>query len=228
MLLAGSFSGDSPEYVLDSRLINLISGLELLSIGTSFHDLKTAGSNIAVKNSSTTEKEYTLDLLFGDIFYSRAVIYLLRYQNHEVFGKILEAMKRLHGGRLKLLIKIQEAIEGKLELSLIDSDTGILIDANRLLYISFEIGDSISKRKDPEYRVDKYHDIAKKIILFKTYGELIKYVCAFLPSDSLDKISDYLNSKKNSICKELNDILLKSSSDIIKSNTNTLLESLNF
>ncbi len=228
VLLAGSFFGNNLEYILNSRSINLLSGLELLSIGTSFHNFKINGSNIIVEKSSTVEKEYTLDLLFGDIFYSRAVVYLLKYQDHEVFGKILVSMKKLHEGRLKLHVKMQEAIEEKIEPSLIDNDTGILIDASRLLYIAFEIGESISDRRKQDHMADKYYDIAEKIVLLKTYDELLEYVNAFPRKDSLDKILDHLNSKKNATGKELSDIITKSGSDPFKSNINTLLESLNF
>jgi len=228
VLLADSFSEDSLKYASDNRLINLISGLELLSIGISFHNFKTAGSNITVKNFSTAEKKYTLDLLFGDIFYSRAVIYLLKYQDHEVFGKILGSMKRLHESRLKLHMKIQDAIKGKIEPSLIDSNISILIDASRLLYISFEIGDSISDRREQDGRADKYREIAERIVLLKTYNELLEYMHAFPRIDSLDKISDYLNSKNNFICKELNSSISKPGPDKFKPGIDTLLESLNF
>ncbi len=225
VLLADSFTGDSLGYILDSRLINLISGLELLSIGTSFHNFKTTGSNITEKNSSTAEKEYTIDLLFGDIFYSRAVIYLLKYQDYEVFGKILESMKRLHEGRLKLHMKMQEAIEEKIGPSLIDNDTNLLIDANRLLYTSFEIGDSILYGRYQDHWADKYSDISERIILLKTYNELLEYVRAFPGTDTLEKISDYLNSKKNAAGRELNNIISKSDSDLFKSNIRMLIDS---
>ncbi len=189
-------SGDSKEQDPDNRLIDLIIGLELLSIGTTFHNFKVSGSSITGKNSSIGEKEYTLDLLFGDIFYSRAVIYLLRYQDHEIFDRILKSMKRVHEGRLKLHAKIQEAIEEKIGPSLIDNDTGILIDANRLLYISFEIGDSFSDCRNEAGHADEYFDIVEKAVLFKTYSELLEHVRAFPRTPSVDRIMDHLNSKK--------------------------------
>lgn len=201
ILFADSFyrdtSGDSKEQGLDSKLINLIIGLELLSIGTTFHNFKVSGSSITGKGTSSTgEKEYTLGLLFGDIFYSRAVIYLLRYQDHEIFDRILKSMKRVHEGRLKLHAKIQEAIEEKIEPSLIDNDTGILIDANRLLYVSFEIGDSFSDCRNKAGQADGYFDIVEKAVLFKTYSELFEYARAFPGISSVDRIMDHLNSKK--------------------------------
>ena len=205
----------------------MISGLELLSIGTSFHNFKTTGSNITVKNFNTAEKEYTLDLLFGDIFYSRAVIYLLGYQDHDVFGKILVSMKKLHEGRLKLHVKMQEAIEGKIEPSLIDNDTGILIDVSRLLYIAFEIGESILDRRKQDHIADKYHDIAEKIVLLKVYNELLEYMRAFPRTDPIEKILDHLNSEKNATGKELSDIITKSDSSPYKSSIRTLTGNLN-
>ncbi|MCD4669971.1 MAG: hypothetical protein K8S14_05955 [Actinomycetia bacterium] len=201
LLFAGNFyreiSGDSREPILDRRLINLIIGLELLAVGTSFHNFKASGSSIAGKDTGGTgEKEYTLDLLFGDIFYSRAVIYLLRYQDHEIFDRILKSMKRVHESKLKLHAKMQEAIEEKIETSLIDSDAGILIDANRLLYVSFEIGNSLSDYKNKAGQADGYFDIAEKTVLFKTYSELLEYARAFSGTLSVNRIMDYLNSKK--------------------------------
>ena len=109
ILLTDPFSGRQVDTSLNNRLINLIAGLELLSIGTSFHIFKAGGSNISgVADAPKMEKDYTIDLLFGDIFYSRAVIYLLRFKDHKVFDKILEALKRLHENRLILHLKIQE------------------------------------------------------------------------------------------------------------------------
>ncbi len=222
-------SRDSKEYVLDSRLINLIIGLELLSIGTTFHNFKVSGSSITGKGiSNTGEKEYTLDLLFGDVFYSRAVIYLLRYQGHEIFDRILESMKRVHEGRLKLHAKMQEAIEEKIETSLVDSDAGILIDANRLLHVSFEIGDSFSDCRNKAGQVKGYFDIAEKAVLFKTYSELLEYACAFPRTSSIDRISDHITAKRNYTGRELSNIIQESDSDTVKSNIDTLIKSLVF
>ena len=39
----------------------------------------------AQKTLLKSEKNYTVDLLFGDIFYSRAVMYLLKYEDHFIF-----------------------------------------------------------------------------------------------------------------------------------------------
>ena len=62
------------------RIVNLIAGVELLGIGINIHGTT---ENIIKKiynrknnPAEDSEKNYTLELLFGDIFYSRAVIYL--------------------------------------------------------------------------------------------------------------------------------------------------------
>ena len=218
VLLAGSFYGDDQGYDLDDKSINMMIGLELLSIGAAFHSFKTS-----ISNKTVEEKEYTLDLLFGDIFYSRAVIYLLKYQDHGIFDKILKSMKRLHEGRLKLHMKMQEAIEEKIEPSLIGSDMGIMVDANRLLHISFEIGDSILEQRGQDRSFDDYQNIVEKTVLLKTYNELLEYINAFSKTPAIDKISDHLSSKKNFTGKELSDIISKSDSGAFRSNMDILL-----
>lgn len=199
----------------------------MLSIGISFHDFKVYGSNITGKDtSSSREKEYTLDLLFGDIFYSRAVIYLLRYQDYKIFNKILNSLKKLHEGRLKLHRIIKNVIEEKNNPSLINSDISILLDANRLLFVSFEIGDSFLKKRGQSNPIDEYTEITEKIILYKTYNELLEHMHALSAEPFIDRILDHLASKINFTGSELSDIISKSDSGIFKSSTNTLLESL--
>ncbi|MFC2159602.1 hypothetical protein ACFLQS_02665 [Actinomycetota bacterium] len=131
--------------------MNLIVGLELLSIGTAFHDFKSNGSFLSPDNRpGKIEKEYTLDLLFGDIFYSRAVIYLLRFEDHDVFDRILNSLKELHESRLVLHRGISDMLQTGGDLPGFDDylDTESLIGANRLLDISLDISFEIFCEKN--------------------------------------------------------------------------------
>ena len=99
------------------RLVNLVAGIELLSVGTNLHNfnigdfIKLAESinpgdsgynadNRTQKTLFKSEQKYTVDLLFGDIFYSRSVIYLLKYKEHHIFESILDSLKSVHKSRL--------------------------------------------------------------------------------------------------------------------------------
>ncbi len=70
-----------------------------------------AGAKIKSRTQKTllkSDKNYTVDLLFGDIFYSRAVIYLLKYGDHFIFESILDSLKSVHKNRLILHQKLSE------------------------------------------------------------------------------------------------------------------------
>lgn len=210
------------------KLINLITGLELLSIGTAFHDFKASGSSLNSGGSSREiEKEYTLDLLFGDIFYSRAVIYLLRYGDHGVFDRILAALKELHESRLKLHQKVRDLLEEDRDPSNLDRDMDSLVKANKLLDISLDISFNIFCKNTGRNEKKKYSGLISYIILLRTYDELLKYLKSFKKNPSTRKISAYLASKKNFTAKRLSDIISESDSGQFRTSVNTLIESLN-
>jgi hypothetical protein len=126
-------AGKLPESFME-RLINLVAGIELLSIGANHHDFnigdfikfaegintlgpggKTSAEESKLKIKLKEEKSlfksdrnYTVDLLFGDIFYSRAVIYLLKYGDHYIFESILSSLKAVHKNRLILHQRLAE------------------------------------------------------------------------------------------------------------------------
>ena len=64
------------------------------------------------------EKSYTLDLLFGDIFYSRAVVYFMEYGDFLVFKCILNSLKQAHKSKLLFHLQLVEAINKKVYLDL--------------------------------------------------------------------------------------------------------------
>jgi hypothetical protein len=190
-MLTGPLSGSSVDRDLSQRLVNLITGLELLSIGTTFHDFNKGGSNITGKEAASMEKSYTLDLLFGDIFYSRAVIYLLKFRDHKVFDSILEALKKLHKSRLKLHLVIQDVLEAGSDPGIIDKDRRLLVDANRLLYISFMIGQELPGNSS-SLKKDKFDGIIDMVLAYKTYGELLDYAVSFTENKSSAAVPGYL------------------------------------
>ena len=212
ILLAGEVGPDKTrDPVFHQRLINLITGLELLSIGTSFHGFKASGSDISkVYRDPAGEKGYTLDLLFGDIFYSRAVIYLLRYRDHKVFDRILEALKKLHESRLDLHLGIRDVIKGKSDPAAVFAGKHALIDANRLLYIAIETGRDIYGQGANAPFAGDYLEAVKKLLTYKTCGELLTYLHSFseIPLD-LD-LKDQLASRRKKLLHELEEFVSRS------------------
>ena len=211
------------------KVMSLIVGLELLSIGTAFHDFKSSGSFLIPDDrSAKIEKEYTLDLLFGDIFYSRAVIYLLRFEDHGVFDRILASLKELHESRLVLHRGIGDLLQAGGGPSSFDHNVGmkLLAGANRLCGISLDISFEIFVEKSGGVEKNKFSSIAKQITVLKTYDELIKYILSLKTGLSTEKISSHLTSKKNFTDRKLSDIISELDSDKLKSSTKALLDSL--
>jgi len=211
------------------KVMNLIVGLELLSIGTAFHDFKSSGSFLSPDAcSGKIEKEYTLDLLFGDIFYSRAVIYLLRFEDHDVFDRILASLKELHESRLVLHRGIGELLQAGGGPSSFDHKMGmkLLAGANRLCGISLDISFEIFGEKSGVEEKNKFSSLAKQIMVLKTYDELIKYTLSIKTDLSTEKISSHLTSKKNFTDRKLSDIISELDSDKFRSSIKALLESL--
>lgn len=211
------------------KVMNLIVGLELLSLGTAFHDFKSNGSFLSLDNrSGKIEKEYTLDLLFGDIFYSRAVIYLLRFEDHGVFDRILNSLKELHESRLVLHRGISDMLQVGGGLSNFDDylDTESLTGANRLLDISLDISFEIFCEKSGMEEKNKFSDLAKQIMILKTCDELLKYIHSLKTDLSTEKISSHLTSKKNFTDRKLSDIIAELDSGKFKSSVKVLFDNL--
>ncbi len=206
VLLADPFSGRKTGGDLASRLVNLITGLELLSIGTVFHDFNRYGSNMLAEEGACNERGYTLDLLFGDIFYSRAVIYLLRFRDHAVFDSILEAMKKTHESRLNLHLAMQKALSPGGDTGCINRDKKLLIDANSLLYASVVTGLKISGRSKM-LKNRKLLSIVEDLLAYKTYDDLLKYLISPGPSGSSSVLSGSLAKSRKSIIPEIEGII---------------------
>jgi len=211
------------------KVMNLIVGLELLSIGTAFHDFKSSGSFLIPDNRSTKiEKEYTLDLLFGDIFYSRAVIYLLRFEDHDVFDRILASLKELHESRLMLHRAVGDLLQAGGDPSGLDHfiDMKSLTGANKLLNISLDISFEIFGKKAGRIEKNQFSSLIEQIMILKTFNELIKYIMSLKTDLSTEKIFSHLTSKKNFTDRKLSDIILELDSGKFKSSIKALLGSL--
>jgi hypothetical protein len=220
---------DPPQRQSAKKVMNLIVGLELLSIGTAFHDFKSNGSFLNPDNRpAKIEKEYTLDLLFGDIFYSRAVIYLLRFEDHSVFDRILSSLKELHESRLVLHRGISEIMQAGRDILSFENytDPKSLIGANRLLDVSLDISFEIFCEKSGRKEKNKFSDSSKHIMILKTYDELLKYIQSLKTDLSTEKISSHLTSKKNFTDRKLSDIISELDSGKFKSSIKALIDSL--
>jgi len=110
-----------PEDGFSRKILNLAAGIELLAVGVKMHDFDAGDFIMPLKDTrqmSTgkaevrSEKNYTPDLLFGDIFFSRAAIYILEYGDHELFDTILNSLKSVHYNKLILQQQLVNLING--------------------------------------------------------------------------------------------------------------------
>jgi hypothetical protein len=260
-----------PEPFLE-RLINLVAGIELLSIGTNHHNFNIGDfiklaekinpgdttdneingvdadawefggsgkhestgnlgseSNQVGKISSEisrpkiklkaqktllkSEKNYTVDLLFGDIFYSRAVIYLLKYGDHFIFESILDSLKTVHKSRLILHQRLSEVsnnvnISGRKE---VDFETGLqrllednmahVLGVNSLYKTSFMIGWGLFKQtgKEDDGNMSEMkfpYELINDFILSKALNDLSGFFKALPGEYFFLKDIKYMTEKK--------------------------------
>jgi len=207
------------------KLTNLIAGIELLATGVSLHSfntddfvmlaedikLKSGKSYNSTAHRSRSDKNYTVDLLYGDIFYSRAVIYLLEYGDYYIFDSILESLKSVHKNRLLLHQKLTETVNNiKNHLKLIDFETRIeelleendllILGVNSLLKTSFLTGWGFFGDTEAAFP----YEIINDFLYIKAYRDLSGFF-ASLPADYyfLKKIK-YIGSKEDAIKTRLN------------------------
>ena len=223
--------GENCRYQMDaglvSRCINLITGLELLSIGTAFHDFKKCGSDTPSGiEAAGVEKAYTLDLLFGDIFYSRAVIYLLKFKDHKVFEDILGALKRLHESRLKLHLAIQEVLKSNSGPDIIDRDRHLLKDANRLFYIAFRIGERFPEYKGNIKSAASRSSIVDSLLMYKTYYEISEHMVFYSDMPSSQLLIDHLKKAKEYALQHLEGLLSALDDENFRDSVKIILQSL--
>ncbi len=219
------------------KLTNLLVGIELTAIGVNLHSFNTKDFMMLAgdrKYKQKNEKSYTLDLLFGDIFYSRAVVYFMEYGNFLIFNGILDSLKLAHKSKLLLHQQLVEAInknifemngrkvvkkyENQIE-GLMDESLDLIIGISSLLKTSFIIGWALfadcEKIKLPVSLINKF-------IMIKAYKDLEDFFSQ-LPEEAsgLKKIKN-ISSQKNFIKGELNDIISNLKPDWLKANFKVL------
>lgn len=209
------------------RLTNLLVGIELIATGVNLHSFNAKDFMLLAGNRKfrqKNEKSYTLDLLFGDIFYSRAVVYFMEYGDFLIFNGILDSLKQAHKSKLFFHQQLVEAInenvkyENQIE-KLLDENLDLIIGINSLLKTSFIVGWALfadcEKVKFPASLINKF-------IMIKAYNDLEDFFNQ-LPEEapSLKKIKN-ISSQKNFIKGELNDIISNLKPDWLKANFKVL------
>jgi hypothetical protein len=212
------------------RLVNLVAGIELLSVGTNLHNFNTGdfiklaesinpgdigynAGNGTQKTHFKSEQKYIVDLLFGDIFYSRSVIYLLQYKEHNIFESILDSLKTVHKSRLIMHQRLSEVTNNikSSGSSNVDFEIGLrelfednmvtVLGANSLYKTSFLIGWGLFADTDLQGgfdcgQIQFPYEVINDFILSKALNDLAGFFKA-LPKEYffLKKIK-YMSEKK--------------------------------
>ena len=184
-----------------SRLINLMAGIELLATGLNLHTFNiydlaemVSTGNAGGKNnrSNPAEKNYTVDLLFGDVFYARAVIYILGYGDFFIFNSILDSLKRAHKSRLNLHRRLMEDLKVNGDKFNDPDDTGV----NSLLKTSFFIGWGVFFKDE---KVKLPYEIINDFVSLKTLNDICHFFDGFPEKSSLPEKKSFIGEKSRSI-----------------------------
>jgi hypothetical protein len=211
------------------NLVNLITGLELMGMGISFHCFDTADFLVTNKESigESAEKKYTLKLLFGDIFYSRAVIYLLKFKDCKIFENILGSLKQVHESRLALHKEISGIFGNGRNISVMGSKRQLLLNANRLFRESFYLGYNIFRVGNFKIKTGEIFKIVNHLVVLLTYTNLENYFKALPESARKLKSLLFFHDKKDFINGQLNDIISRLNCERLRKAIVALKESIN-
>lgn len=212
-----------------NKLTNLIGGIELLSIGTSFHNFDLDSFINTFKNKKDIEEEgggeYTLKLLFGDILYSRAAIYLLKYGDHLFFDIILTSLKSVNNNKLLMFQKLMEVLKKDVDfIRKIDENKSLLIGINALLETTLKLGFDIfytDKNKNDSKIISR---IISEIVLLKTYQDLENFFKLLSNFISIETKINYITDKKIIVKDKLITTISKLKSNWIKDNFKSLIK----
>jgi hypothetical protein len=204
-----------------SKLLNLMAGMELLALGVRTHSFNPDDFMLLVKdiksaqggNNRGTEKntgKYILDLLFGDIFYSRASVYIMKYCDHELFNTILDSLKSVHKNKLLLhqeLVEIiktskvnnQACMKNKI-IHFISENEAIVSGINALLKTSFVTGWGIFCGFN---NINFPYSIINDFILLKTYNDLEGFFEKLPGKFSYLKKAGFIQDRKKAIRQSL-------------------------
>ncbi len=227
------------------KFIYLMAGIELLAVGVSLHSFNINDLMDLADNKKFTqkgEKYYTLDLLFGDIFYSRAAIYLLEYGDYLIFNSILDSLKLAHKSKLMLHQNIVETVNTNLYKDLakdlaseipksrlknyemqieelFEENLSLILGINSLIKTSFIIGWGLfSAREDPEI----HYRLINNFVLLKAYNDLGSFFKLLPDSFYGIKQIKFIKDKKSFIKSELDDIIATLKPEWLKSNFKAL------
>ncbi|MBN2073137.1 MAG: hypothetical protein JW770_04240 [Actinobacteria bacterium] len=212
----------------DDNLAYLLTGLELLGIGISFHNFDTADIMLSQKGCipEKIEKKYTLKLLFGDIFYSRAVIYFLQFHDYEIFRNVLSSLKHVHEGRLDIHKKIMGIIKDGNEKTGVHIKKQAIVMANYLLRESFYIGYKIFRVSRTGVKTDGIFRIADLIVALATCTDIENYHTAIKESPLISSCGlTFLRRKINFINRQLDDMIPELDTGCLKESLNAIRES---
>jgi uncharacterized protein YlbG (UPF0298 family) len=204
-----------------SKLLNLMAGMEILALGVRMHSFNPDDFALLVKdiksvqgdNNKSTEKntgKYTLDLLFGDIFYSRASVYIMKYCDHELFNTILDSLKSVHKNKLLLHQELVEIIKTnkinnetslKNKIILFVSENEVSISGiNSLLKTSFFTGWAIFSGFN---NISLPYSIINDFVLLKTFNDLDNFFEKLPGELSFLKKIDFIQNRKKAIRERL-------------------------
>lgn len=222
-------NSNNSEIFID-KLINLMTGIEILGLGINFHNFSVDFFNNLITNRSKIDrykKKYTSELLFGDIFYCRAIIYLLKCGDFSILDAILETLKTVNYNKLLLSDRMVELLQGKLSFEdLIIEDINSLIGINSLFKTSLMFGIDLFFNGSERSNFNYLLGIISKLVLLKSYKDLIdfsKTLSCF--NDNIYGIN-FLIQQKNYVKDKLINILSSLKPDWLADNFRLILNDL--
>ncbi len=194
-----------------NKIINLITGIELLATGLKIH----ASCNNFFENKSDcqngkgkeSEKNSIAELLFGDIFYSRAISYLITLNDFAIFDNILKSLLSVHKARIIIHKKIKDSITDSSEFFwFFNNGFSEIKMFNSLLKEIFFTGIGLSNFDISKKITKDFLIIINEMIVLKTYNELIEHFTqeaskVFLKNNRY--VPDFFYQKTESIKKNL-------------------------
>ncbi|HHT79311.1 MAG TPA: hypothetical protein GXZ93_05925 [Actinobacteria bacterium] len=190
------------------KIISLITGIELLAIGLNMHTSHENTFRKVSGRSENSEKNYTIELLFGDIFYSRAIAYLINFDNFIIFDNILKSILSIHRSRMIVHQKIKDIFDcGRNNAWFFNKGFSEVRMLNALLKEIFFTGIGVSNFDVTADKTKDFLMIINEMVLLKTYNDLTDYVRQAAPesfeSSHFKYDEDFLN-KADDLRKSLN------------------------
>ncbi len=191
----------------EDKVNNLATGIEILGLGCEFHLFDP--EDFGRKKIRGNEENYTINLLFGDVFYSRAVKYLLGFEDTLVFEEVINALKHMHKNRLLCHRELLKVAEKPALLEPLLDKRGLLLGINSLYKSSFLLGWSIFLEKGKALDVDIgiLYKIFNYITLIKSYEQLKTFLPKVSSKLGLGLEVSLLNDKRGSVAGKLASVL---------------------